>query len=137
MLKILNNSLSTPYECQKMRQNIQRLNMLIGKNTLSELEENEAYQNNHNHSTNLYNQPRKEDTELFKQSNFLGKLFNRQKIEQDDKNLANNDKNHGLYLFLKTFTKGIDQVEFNSSQRTEQQEIDVDEMSTYLSFIER
>ncbi|MDR3169902.1 MAG: hypothetical protein LBU27_09545 [Candidatus Peribacteria bacterium] len=103
LLHILDASIHTPLDAQKMRANFSTLSQLITKA-------------NTNHTIN---------NDLV-----LAKHFTVEKEENDRDNLQNaNYKDNGLYAFVKHFTSNLDQ---NSTYFREGQILDHNKMATYL-----
>ncbi|MDR3168587.1 MAG: hypothetical protein LBU27_02260 [Candidatus Peribacteria bacterium] len=74
-----------------------------------------------------------QDEKLATTSPLLSQLFNSKKREQD-RQRTSNDKENGLYQFLKRATPQISQL--TTTDRAEQQKIDVNEIAHYLTAME-
>ncbi|MDR0282072.1 MAG: hypothetical protein LBI53_01770 [Candidatus Peribacteria bacterium] len=129
LFRILERSLATPNECRFLRENLTRLNKLIGKEDIIKLNETVKKPESEADDKPLNQQDEK-------MLDNLSIYFNTQKRETDLRQLNTpEDSSNGIYTFLREFTTDID--EKASTNHNENQKLDLNKMSTHLSALEQ
>lgn len=142
LLKLLDASLRTPEECREMRRNMNKLQNIIKDNEQNFSTESTTQSANEHAEINAElhrNSIQQENTELIRKSPLLYTLFSKEKRNEDARNiqhLANNSQN-GIYMFMKLFTKGIDNNIAENISYQEAQNIEIFEISRYLASLEK
>ncbi|MDR0608165.1 MAG: hypothetical protein LBG52_07705 [Candidatus Peribacteria bacterium] len=131
LCQLLDHSLTDAKTCALFREEMLRLHRLIaGAETFQSEISPQALDSAHREKEIL---SRQQDAYLAETAPLLNQLFNSSKREQDRQRTAN-DQENGLYLFLKRATPQISSL--TATDSSEQQKIEVQEITTYLTAME-
>ena len=123
-----------------MRKNLEELHKVIGGKHNTSPESSTSVTSSQNELPKQYDHTiNNKKSTLLQKSDFLHSLFSPTKREEDKRYISQHvdNKNNGIYLFLKTFTTRINANTLDETFYDGQQHLDLVDMRNYLSFIQR
>jgi hypothetical protein len=137
MLTIVEQSLTTTEKCRALQSNLEELHRIIGEQYVSSADTETSVTSTQKALPDDRDYTPDEKNNTLQKSTYLTSLFNPTKREQDRQDIVKNvdNKNNSIYLFLKTFTKGISILDDTSC--TEHQHLDLVDMKHYLSSVQK